>query len=105
MKVFVTEPAKAALKAICEYYKKEGHADYAIKLRQAVITKAKSLSFNYERGQEEEVLRALQKNHRYLLAEQHYKIIYRTEKEMVIVTDVFDTRQQPENLIKRNRNS
>ena len=36
-------------------------------------------------------------------AEQYYKIIYQAEKEMVIVTDVFDTRQQPEKLIKRNR--
>ena len=68
-----------------------------------MITKAKSLSTNHERGQEEEVLRPLQKNYRYLLAEQHYKIIYRTEKEMVIVTDVFDARQQPKKLIKRNR--
>ena len=73
MKVFITEPAKAALKGICEYYKKEGYADYAIKLRQAVITKIKSLSANHERGQEEEMLRPLQKNYRYLLAEQHYK--------------------------------
>ncbi|KYG83600.1 type II toxin-antitoxin system RelE/ParE family toxin [Roseivirga echinicomitans] len=103
MKVLITGPAKAALKAIFEYYKSEGFGEYGIKLTQVIITKAKSLSKNYQRGQKEEMLKHLLKGHRYLIAKKHYKIIYRTEAEIVIVTDIFDTRQQPEKLIKRNK--
>jgi plasmid stabilization system protein ParE len=103
MKVLITGPAKAALKEIFEYYKSEGLEVYAKQLTQDIIIKAKSLSTNYNRGQEEEILMPLQKGHRYVLAKQHYKIIYRPEGQTVIVTDVFDTRQRPEKLIKRSR--
>ncbi|MGW8123320.1 type II toxin-antitoxin system RelE/ParE family toxin [Roseivirga echinicomitans] len=103
MKVLITGPAKAALKAIFEYYRSEGYGTYATKLTQVIMTKTKSLSNNYQRGQKEEVLKHLQKGHRYLIAKKHYKIIYRTEAESVIVTDIFDTRQQPEKLINRNK--
>jgi plasmid stabilization system protein ParE len=102
MKVFITVPAKTALKEIFEYYKSEGLEAYARQLTQDIINKAKSLSSHYRRGQEEEILKPLHKGHRYLLANQHYKIIYRQEGRTVIVTDVFDTRQKPERLIKRS---
>lgn len=103
MKVFITGPAKSALKNICGYYRKEGYKNYATKLKQGIITKAKSLAKYHNRGQQEELLKPLKRGHRYLIAEKHYKIIYLIEKEKVIVTDVFDTRQQPEKLVKRNK--
>jgi hypothetical protein len=45
-------------------------------------------------GQEEPYLSHLQLSHRRII-EGNYKIIYRVEKDLIYVTDVFDTRQDP----------
>ncbi|SMD36792.1 Plasmid stabilization system protein ParE [Reichenbachiella faecimaris] len=103
MKVFITNPAKEALKNIYAYYQQEGYKAYAQKLKKGILSKVKSLSNHHLRGQLEESLRLLNQDHRYLLAEQHYKIIYFIHENGVMITDVFDTRQQPKKLIKRNR--
>ena len=42
MKVFITEPAKASMRAIYKYYKSEGYGRYAKKLREIFISKAKA---------------------------------------------------------------
>ena len=76
---------------------------YAIKARKIILEKAKSLSNNPERGQKEEMLKSLNQDHRYLLVESHFKIIYLIEEKRVIVTDIFDTHQHPDKMLKGNR--
>lgn len=102
MEVFITEPAKQALRDICDYYSLQGYPSYADKIRKAVISKSKSLAKNPNKGQKEELLKILEQGHRYLVVENHYKIIYLVEEKKIIVTDVFDTRQNPEKMIKRH---
>lgn len=68
-----------------------------------MISKSKSLSNNPYVGQEEELLKQLNQGHRYLLVENHYKIIYLVTEDSIMVTDVFDTRQQPDKMLKRHR--
>ncbi len=53
------------------------------------------------RGRADEELRVLGKGHRYII-EHHYRIIYRVEKEMVYVTDIFSNWQDPESKVERN---
>lgn len=49
-------------------------------------------------GQEEERLKHFGKGHRYILVEKTYKVIYRAAKHIIFVTDVFDTRQDPDKM-------
>jgi len=103
MKVLITEPAKESLKEICEHYRRLEFDSYALKARKIILEKAKSLSNNPERGQKEEMLKSLNQDHRYLLVESHFKIIYLIEEKRVIVTDIFDTHQHPDKMLKGNR--
>lgn len=102
MEVLITGPAKRSLKNTCTYYKSKGYTSYANKLKRGIIEKAKSLAKYHDRGQKEELLKSSKKGHRYLIAETHFKIIYLVDDQRVIVTDIFDTRQNPNKLIKRN---
>lgn len=102
MKVLVTDPAKIALKEICDRYRKIEYESYAVKIRKLILAKARSLSEYPNRGQEEELLKELGQGHRYLLAESHFKIIYLVKEKMVVVTDIFDTRQEPDEIPKRH---
>jgi len=100
MKVKITDPAKASLKEICDHYRKLGFDTYAVKIRRLILERAKSLSKNPERCQEEEMLKELQQGHRYLLVESHFKIIYLITEKEVVVTDIFDTHQDPDDMLK-----
>ncbi|MCV9387733.1 type II toxin-antitoxin system RelE/ParE family toxin [Reichenbachiella ulvae] len=103
MKVFITDPAKKALKNICEYYSSVGAHSYVENLRTEFIQKAHSLSKNYQRGQVENLLSSLNQGHRYIILIKHFKIIYLIEESRIIITDFFDTRQDPDSLIDRHQ--
>lgn len=103
MNVLITEPAKESLKEICKHYRSLELDSYAIKVRKTILGKAKSLSDNPERGQKEEMLKSLDQGHRYLLVESHFKIIYLIDEKRVIVTDIIDTHQHPDKMLKGNR--
>lgn len=103
MKVLFTEPAKKSLKEICDHYRRLEFDSYAVKVRKVILEKAKSLSDNPVKGQKEEMLRSLEQGHRYLLVESHFKIIYLVEEKRVIVTDIFDTHQHPDKMLKGNQ--
>jgi plasmid stabilization system protein ParE len=103
MKVLITEPAKESLKEICKHYRRLEFDSYAVKVRKTILEKAKSLSDNPERGQKEEMLKSLDQGHRYLLVESHFKIIYLIDDSRVIVTDIFDTHQHPNKVLKGNQ--
>lgn len=76
---------------------------YAVKVRKTILGKVKGLSDNPERGQKEEMLKPLGQGHRYLLVESHFKIIYLIDEKRVIMTDIFDTHQHPDKMLKGNR--
>jgi plasmid stabilization system protein ParE len=103
MKVLITAPAKQALKDICDYYRSIEYDSYAVKVRNIILDKIKSLSEFAKRGQQEEMLKELEQGHRYLLVEAHFKIIYLVEEKRVIVTDIFDTHLSPRKMPPRNK--
>jgi plasmid stabilization system protein ParE len=101
MKIVITNPAKKSLRKHYNYYKNVATESVAEKLKAELIQAIESLRTHPQIGQEEEYLKSLNMNHRYLV-KRHYKIIYRVEKEIVYITDFFDTRQDPVKM-KKNK--
>ena len=62
-----------------------------------VLERVTQLEAFPESGPLEPSLAHRKKEHRYLVSG-HYKIIYRIEKQQVLIVRVFDTRQNPEKL-------
>ncbi|HWZ23141.1 MAG TPA: hypothetical protein VNW06_10835 [Cytophagaceae bacterium] len=55
---------------------------------------------NPEAGPIDEILKALNEQHRYLV-EGNYKIIYKIVSETIFITGVFDTRQEPQKIFSK----
>jgi plasmid stabilization system protein ParE len=56
------------------------------------------LSQNPELGQEEDYLKELGQGHRYVIVTKLYKLIYLVAAPFIFITDVFDTRQNPNDM-------
>ena len=98
MKVRMTKPAQRRLNQIDDYYKDNGNKRHGAKLRRAIVKQSKLLSDNPEMGQEEPHLKGLGQGHRYILVERIYKMIYLIAKPFIFITDIFDTRQDPDKM-------
>lgn len=97
MNIEWTFEAKKDLKKIYKFYTKNFSKELAQKIKNQVLNKVKTLELGTELGQEEELLKQLKQEHRYLLSN-HNKIIYKVENKTAYITHVFDTRQDPEKL-------
>ena len=104
MKIFWTDFASEMLIEIFDYYKQNINTQTARKIKLSIFQSTKQLISNPKSGQIEECLKHLSSNHRYLVCG-NYKIIYREVKEGILITDVFDSRQQPEKLNNPKRKS
>ncbi len=102
MEVEITSWAKLCLKEIYDYYLEETTEDKAKEITNQIVEKALSLDHMPNRGRVDEELRVLGKGHRYVI-ERHYRIIYRVEKGMIYVTDIFSSWQDPESKVERDR--
>ena len=70
----------------------------ALNVIKRILSTTARLEFGYVKiGQVEPLLEDRKQNHRYLV-EGYYKIIYREEKNSIIINSVFDTRQNPDKL-------
>jgi len=97
MKVKFTQHTKDRLKLIYEYYKDKNQAKYGWQLRAKIILKTLKLKDFPTLGQVEENLAALNLGHRYLV-ESDFKIIYPQIGNVIWITDMFDTRQDPDKM-------
>ncbi len=100
MKVRFTLHAKDCLKRIYEYHKEKGKGKYGRTFRSNIIRKSLKLKDFPTLGRVEDNLDKLGKDHRFLI-EGDYKIIYRVEGLDVFITDIFDTRQDPDKMLPR----
>lgn len=66
-------------------------------IKMQLLDRAGSLETNPFIGRQEDYLEHLNKEHRRLI-EGYFKIIYRIEKEIIYITDFFDTRQDPDKM-------
>ena len=94
MKIIWSEFASNTLREIFEYHKEVAGSDIANKLITKIFNSTKQLIDFPKSGQIEETLKPLGEGHRYLVTG-NYKIIYKLVKEGILITDVFDTRQDP----------
>ncbi|WP_294287753.1 type II toxin-antitoxin system RelE/ParE family toxin [uncultured Chryseobacterium sp.] len=106
IKVFWTNFAKEQLSNIFDYYKTKANQRTARDLVTGIVEKTKTLEFQKEAGQKEELLLSRKENFRYLIYK-NYKIIYwfNTEKNRIEINDIFDTRQNPVKMIDETRNT
>ncbi len=73
----------------------------ADKIRKAVFDATRPLIKDPLIGAIEENLQDLNQGHRYLV-EGNYKIIYKVFQNNIFITDLFDCRQNPQKMKKRN---
>ncbi len=101
MQVIWTNFAIAELKSIYLYYRMVAGDSVADKIRNSVFSATKHLSKHSLSGAIEENLVDLKQGHRYLV-EGNYKIIYRIMKNEIYITDVFDCRQNPQKMKRKD---
>ena len=102
MKVFWTKFALDSLFDIYKYYKNNVRVNIACNIRDSILSSTNQLEKHSLSGQNEEFLIDLDEGHRYIIRG-NYKIIYKIQNQKVYVTDVFDTRQSPDKIKKRNK--
>ena len=94
MKIIWPDFASMTLKDIYNYHKSVAGIQIARKIKESIFIAAKHLVKFPEPGQIEISLKKMNESHRYLV-DGHYKIIYKKISEGILITDVFDTRQDP----------
>lgn len=94
MKVVWSDFASETLKDIYDYYKEVASEATARIIKENIFIATRQLINHPESGQIEETLLQLEEGHRYLV-NNNYKIVYKKVKEGVLITDIFDTRQDP----------
>ena len=89
-----SEQAASSLEEIFGYHKKEAGVRVARKIVTKITQRTRILSDNPLAGQREELLKDLSVEFRYLV-EGNYKILYYTLPEKIVISLVFDCRQNP----------
>jgi plasmid stabilization system protein ParE len=102
MKVYWTKFALNSLSEVYKYYKINVSITIANNIRQGILSSTNQLEKHTLSGQIEENLLNLGKGHRYIIRG-NYKIIYNIQNQKVYVTDVFDTRQNPDKITYRSK--
>ena len=98
IKIVFTDVAKNHLKEIYQYYKKKASLKVAKSLKEKILSDIYRLKHHPELGNKEAFLTNLEKGYRKLIAG-NYKIIYRIVNKEIVIDTIFDTRQEPEELI------
>jgi len=94
MKVIWSNFATKMLKDIFQYHKNVAGKMVAQKLKEKIFLSTNQLIKFPNSGQIEESLEGLGERHRYIVVS-NYKIIYKQVNEGILITDIFDTRQNP----------
>jgi plasmid stabilization system protein ParE len=94
MKVIWSKFATEELKEIFDYYKDIAGISIAQRLRDTIFNSTRQIKNQPNSGQLEPTLSRLNEKHRYLVRG-NYKLIYKKVKEGILITDIFDTRQNP----------
>jgi len=102
MKILWSNFAIEMLLEIYNYHKENANPSIARKIKTSIFTATDQLKKHPASGQIELNLEKLKEGHRYLV-KGNYKIIYKEVPEGLLITDVFDTRQDPIKLNDESR--
>jgi plasmid stabilization system protein ParE len=97
MKILWSEFASENLTEIYKYYKEVAGESIARRIKNEVFYSVSQLIQYPQSGQIEISLSGLNEGHRYLVSG-NYKIIYKEVIEGILITDIFDTRQDPKKM-------
>ena len=97
MKLIYTEQALFGLEEVLEFIAPKVTQEKLIEIRDRILDKADTLLLHPLQGQEEPYLEHLDLGYRRII-ESHYKIIYRIIDEYIYITDIFDSRQNPDKM-------
>jgi plasmid stabilization system protein ParE len=93
IKIYYTEEAERWLKDIFDYYVKVGGLSVAQKVIFLILEETENLIYNSHLGQKEQLL-GKRKFDYYSIFIKDYKVIYRMEKNYIIISTIFDTRKK-----------
>ena len=82
------------MKEAFRYNNEVAGVNIARKIKSNIFKATKQLAHNSLSGQVELSLKHLQEEHRYLV-QGNFKIIYKVIEDVVLITDLFDSRQDP----------
>lgn len=97
MKIQYTEQSLISLQESLDFISKDVSLEKLIEIRDQILDSTDILLKYPKLGKKEEYLEHLKLGHRRII-EGHYKIIYRTDKKIIYITDIFDTRQEPKKM-------
>jgi toxin ParE1/3/4 len=97
MKLLYTEQAIQSLEESLDFIAEQVSLEKLIEIRKQILDAADTLISQPFKGQKEPYLEHLGLDHRRLI-QGHYKIIYRIIGDYVYITDIFDSRQDPEKM-------
>ena len=102
MKIIWSDFASKTLLEIYRYYKEAANKDVAVKIKNGIFSSTRQLIKHPDSGQIELTLERLGEEHRYLV-KGNYKIVYKRVDEGILITDIFDTRQDPRKINDKKR--
>ncbi len=97
MKLIYTEQALISLEEALEFIAAKVTQKKLLEIRNGILDKADALLLQPNQGQKEPYLEHLGLDYRRII-EGHYKIIYRVIGESIYITDIFDSRQDPDKM-------
>ena len=97
MKIIITEHARNSLFEIFQYYRFVVNLKVAHQIVSTIKGSISKLNDNPGMGQIEPLLEELNLGHRRIISG-NYKIIYRIADSIIYVTDIFDSRRNPEEM-------
>ena len=100
MKIIFTDTAKKHLKSIYQYYRKEASLKVAKSIKDNILTDIGKLKNHPQIGSEETFLSPLKQEYKKLVTG-NYKVIYRIVDNYIVIDTLFDTRQEPKELLKK----
>jgi plasmid stabilization system protein ParE len=98
VRLHVSEYAAARLDDIWDYYAVEASERVADRITSKIVDDIDWLLEHPRGGQNEPLLDHLGLGHRRKVSG-HYKIIFRIIDDLIFVSDIFDTRQDPEKMV------
>lgn len=104
MKISWTDFASECLKEAYYYHKIVVGERIAQNLKKKIFKSTLQLASQPLSGQIEMTLQYLGESHRYIVSG-NYKIVYRITDETVLITDLFDSRQDPQRINDTKRKS
>jgi len=100
MTIIFTAEAERRLREIFNYYNLNASRKVALKIVNEIITETEILEAKPYIGIREPLLVNRRFNYFFIIIK-NYKVIYRLSEELIIVSTVFDTRQNPRKISRR----